>query len=344
MSGQVLVDRSSRFFSLDWVQQSRSEPGTEREGPATRGVIDRELLLRHAGRRMVTIRYEVTGPSAGPLLLVAGGISADRHVVSSSSFPEAGWWECQREPLSAARLFAIDWMGMDGMLDCPIDPADQALAIGVVLEELQLGRSAGFIGASYGGMVGMHLRASSPGSCGALLAISAAAAAHPFSSAWRAMQRKVVALGERACEPSAGVALARALAMMSYRTPEEYRARFGAAPVVEDGRVRVAAEDYLSLQGTRHASQMPAVAYRRLSESIDLHRIEPDRVSAPATLVASDSDLLVPLEDVRTLADAIDGARFVQLKSPFGHDAFLKEEDAINRILVDFIASLEPAQ
>ena len=45
--------------------------------------------------------------------------------------------------------------------------------------------------------------------------------------------------------PSQGLALARQLAMRSYRTPAEFAERFPAAPTLVHGRVRVAAEDYL---------------------------------------------------------------------------------------------------
>lgn len=62
------------------------------------------------------------------------------------------------------------------------------------------------------------------------------------------------------------------------------------------------------------------------------------------TLVAVDSDALVPAEDVEVFAGAVPGARYRRIASPFGHDAFLKENAAIAAILSDFLDSLEPAQ
>ena len=64
---------------------------------------------------------------------------------------------------------------------------------------------------------------------------------------------------------------------------------------------------------------MSAVAYRRLSESIDLHRVEPGEIGVPATIVAVDSDALVPRADVEALAAAAPSARFQLIQSTFGH-------------------------
>src|SRR5690606_31985233 len=61
-------------------------------GVATRGEIEVELELRHAGPRLVTLRYERVGDPALPVLFVAGGISADRHVAASERYRESGWW------------------------------------------------------------------------------------------------------------------------------------------------------------------------------------------------------------------------------------------------------------
>jgi homoserine O-acetyltransferase len=190
-------------------------------------------------------------------------------------------------------------------------------------------------------MVGMHVAARHPGLIGGLLAISAAARAHPFSSACRALQRQALGLGELAGLPDAGVALARAMAMLTYRTPSEFAERFHAVPLIQDGRVRVAAEDYLDAHGARHSRRMSSLAYRRLSESIDLHDVDPGMIRPPLALVAVDEDALVPASDVRALADAVPGATFQIINSRFGHDAFLKEEDAVARTITAFVKSLE---
>ena len=313
---------------------------------AVRGEMPLTLSLLHGGAIRVTLRYELLGRAGAPLLIIAGGISAGRHVLSSAQFPDAGWWESQVGSLDADghRVLSFDWIGADGDVDLPIDPADQADTLVRLLAELGLGKAAAFIGASYGGMVGMHVAARHPERIDALLAISASARPHPYSSACRALQRRAVALGECAGEPSAGVALARALAMLTYRTPSEFADRFAGEPAVESGTVRVAAEDYLDVQGDRHARRMSAAAYRRLSESIDLHHVEPSDIAVPLTLAAVDTDALVPAADVHVLADAIPGSRFHLLHSRFGHDAFLKEQAQVASVITSFLDTLEPAR
>lgn len=318
---------------------SSATPGPE-PLPATRGTLPLTLSLRHGGTIDTILSYERVGPAHAPMLIVAGGISAGRHVLSSPSFPEPGWWQTQAERLAHNhQILAIDWIGADGTVLDPIDPADQAEALALLLDHLAIPRAAAFVGASYGAMVGMHLAARHPHRIGALLAISAADRAHPFASACRALQRQALSLGERSDAADHGVALARALAMLTYRTPEEFARRFNAPPTLTpDGRVRVAAEDYLDHHGHGYTARMSSAAYRCLSQSIDLHRIDPAQIPVPLTLVGVEEDALVPPGDIAAMA-ARGGADLHILRSLYGHDAFLKEDRAIGAILRLFLAS-----
>jgi homoserine O-acetyltransferase len=241
-------------------------------------------------------------------------------------------------------VLAIDWLGADGTLDQPIDSADQARALLATLDELQLPRAAAFIGASYGAMVGMHCAAIAPDRIPALLAISGADRSHPFTSAQRALQRQAIELGERLGSPEDGVELARKLAILTYRTPQEFAERFSKPCTIEQGRGNACSEPYLNHMGQRHAARMSAAAYRRLSESIDLHRIEPEKIAVPSTFVAVLGDQIVPASDVERLSRAVPAGRFVSLPSLYGHDAFLKEDRAIGAIILTFLNSLEQQQ
>jgi len=63
-----------------------------------------------------------------------------------------------------------------------------------------------------------------------------------------------------------------------------------------------------------------------LSASIDRHRCDPGAIATPATLIGATTDLLVPPEQMRTLADRLAGPTTLHLSpSPWGHDMFLKE-------------------
>jgi len=308
-----------------------------------RGALSLSIVLRHGGTVEATLAYEMLGPDGGPVLIVAGGISAGRHAFASEQYPETGWWEQQRRTfdLSRFRVLSFDWIGADGTIDDPIDPSDQADGLAALMSAVGIGRAAAFIGASYGAMVGMHVASRYPQRIGALLAISAAAHSHPFASACRALQRQVLLLGKAAGTPDRGVALARSMAMLTYRTPHEFAERFTDLPHLDSGFVRVAAESYLEAQGARHCRRMTATAYHRLSESIDLHVIDPAAIRVPVTLVAVEDDALVPAADVRKLANALAGSRFELLRSHFGHDSFLKEDEAVARIIDEFLESLE---
>ena len=250
----------------------QSLPGKRRSPPAgdaRRGCLDIELNLRHAGTRKVRVGYECVGPDQAPAVLVAGGISAHRHVLASETFPEAGWWQVQARigfDVGATRVVAIDWLGADGSVDAPIDPADQADAIATVLDALGIDRLHAFVGCSYGAMVGLHFAAHHASRLSRLLAISGSHRAHPYASAWRALQRQVVALGQLQCDAGQGLSLARQLAMLSYRTPEEFAERFAAAPTIAHARLRVAAEDYLDVCGANYVARtLPAAFLRRRS-------------------------------------------------------------------------------
>lgn len=290
-----------------------------------RGVHRCTLDLKHVGARAMAIRWELSGPAHAPLLIVAGGISAHRHVFSNDLDAGAGWWQAQACVLRRHRVLAIDWLGDGDDIDAPIDSADQADAIAAVIEALGLPKARAFVGASYGAMVGLQFAARHAGKLASLIAISGAHRAHPWASALRSVQRQIIDLGEG----EAGVALARQLAMLSYRTPREFAERFAEPVTVQDDRAVVPTEAYLDACGRRGTSRFDAVSYRRLSESIDLHRIEPEQVRVPLSVIAIDSDLLVPREDLAELAVRAPDAWLQVIASRYGHDAFLKETTAI---------------
>ncbi|WP_372015558.1 homoserine O-succinyltransferase MetX [Pseudoxanthomonas sp. 10H] len=306
---------------------------------ALRGEIAAVLPMRHAGARQVTLRYEVHGPAGAPVVFVAGGISAHRHVAASDAFSEPGWANAlvaagrTLDPASH-RIIAFDYVGADGRLDAPIDTTDQADAIALLLDALQVQRLQAFVGYSYGAMVGLQFAARHPHRLQKLVAVSGAHRPHPYASAWRALQRRAVALGQLQCADAQGLALARQFAMLSYRTPEEFGERFDSAPEIVNGRVRCAAEDYLDAAGAQYVARTPVTAYLRLSESIDLHRLDPATVQVPVVVVAVEGDRLVPLADSVNLVEGLHGRGQLRvLRSPYGHDAFLKETDRIDLIL-----------
>lgn len=306
---------------------------------AQRDVFSKRITLRYAGEQDVSIAFEWQGNPNAPVIIVAGGISANRHVSLSTEYPERGWWEAQVGPGRAIdthrfRILAINWLGSEGDLDVPIDSADQADAIAATLDHLGINKAAAFIGCSYGAMVGLQFSARHGARLEKLIAISGADCAHPYSSAWRALQRNIVRLNRDSEHETAALSLARQLAMLSYRTPEEFASRFATPVQLENEIARSPAENYLEVCGNKYAATTNTTAFLRLSESIDLHQINPDNIKTFTTLVAIEEDRLVPVETLATLQQKI-GPR-CQLKrihSVFGHDAFLVESAQIAEVL-----------
>lgn len=320
-------------------------PITPQPAPtAERGEVAFELAMRHAGTRRVVLRYEISGAASAPLLLVAGGISAHRHVRANACDETAGWWESQSGEGAflhpeRSRVIGFEWLGADGTLDAVIDPADQADAFALALDALGIARVDAFVGASYGAMVALQFAARHAGRVGRVVAIGGAHRAHPWSSALRAVQRRAVVLGALQCDERHGLALARQLAMLSYRTPAEFDARFAACRVAGD-HVRADAEDYLEHCAEAWLERATATGFLRLSESIDLQCVDPRDVRVPLTVVAVRQDLLVPVDDLRALARRAGGACELHvIDSRYGHDAFLKEPEAIGAIVAQALAA-----
>jgi homoserine O-acetyltransferase len=283
------------------------------------------------------LRAEAQGPLDGPVVVVLGGISASAHVAAHDADPTPGWWDAIVAPGGAIdttryRVVSIDWLTIPGH---PIDARDQARALAVALDQLGVVSVEAVVGASYGGMVALAFAALHPARVGQLIVLSAAHESHPMATALRSIQRGVVRLGIKSGRAHEAVALARALGIASYRTAEEFAERFGAAPVRTATGYRFPVEEYLEHGGTRFAIRCEAERYLALSESIDLHRIDPAEITTPTTLLAVEGDQLVPVWQVHELFGRLGGpGRVVEITSRYGHDAFLKEVDAVADLLV----------
>lgn len=147
--------------------------------------------------------------------------------------------------------------------------------------------------------------------------------------------------------PAAGLAAARAVAMCTYRSRGSFEERFGRR-LESPGVFHV--ERYLRHQGTKLAGRFDANSYVTLTRAMDSHDVGRGRegyenalrsIRQTALVVAIDSDVLYPLEEQRELAAGLSNARLAWLHSPHGHDAFLIETEALNRLLVDFRTGLD---
>lgn len=277
-----------------------------------------------------TLAWECVGPAGAPLVVVLGGISAQRRCAGPD-----GWWKAQCGPGLALdtdrfRLLSVDWLGGCDESTGPrgnerfpaVATADQARAILLLLNRLGIRRIHAMVGASYGGAVAQHLAALLGRRLGRLVLLSAAHRPSQFALALRDVQRSILDLG---ADSSASLALVRALAIIGYRTPLDFEERFD----VSDGAV-----EWLAQHGRRFSARFNAAAYRCLSASLDTHRIDATVIAVPTTLFSVREDLLVPPALSRECAAACAGAcELVEISSVYGHDAFLKEKKIVAGVL-----------
>ncbi|MDB4898427.1 MAG: homoserine O-acetyltransferase, partial [Gemmatimonadetes bacterium] len=242
------------------------------------GLADAPCLARHSASE-VSLQHELLGPAGAPVVLALGGISASRHVTSSATDDAPGWWEAtvgegRAVDTRVRRVLGIDYLDggrrRDGRPAARVTTHDQAAAIVALLDELEIARVAA-VGASYGGMVALALAERWPERVERLVVISAGHESHAMATALRTIQRRIVELGLDSGRTLDGVALARALAMTTYRTPAEFDARFGTEPRIDDDTVQFDVERYLMHAGDKFAQQMSAERFLALSLSADLH-------------------------------------------------------------------------
>ncbi|HLQ36345.1 MAG TPA: homoserine O-succinyltransferase [Planctomycetota bacterium] len=311
------------------------------------------LPLRRGGElRSAVLAFERQGPPDAPVVLVLGGISAGAHVSAHLQVRGPGWWEGfvgDGLPIDTRRwqVLGVDWLGGAGASTAPrgsapfplVDTCDQARAIVCLLDQLRIERLHAVIGCSYGGMVGLQLAAAAPGRLRRLLCIAAAHRSHALANAWRALQRSIVELGvQHGCADPA-LALARGLAMTTYRSALELGERFSSAPAFTGSGVRLPVQDWLEARGAEFVQRTAPAAFLCLSASIDAHAVEPAAVRVPTSVCSFDTDQLVPPALVRELAAALPaliGHR--QLRSRYGHDAFLKERSLLRPALQEVLA------
>ena len=151
---------------------------------------------------------------------------------------------------------------------------------------------------------------------------------------------------ERGDGPREGLAIARGLGQITYRTSGEFETRFGRS-VQDEGDAltggRYAIESYLGYHGEKLAARFDANSYIVLSEAMNHHDVGRgrggvadalSRVTARATVIGIDTDRLYPLhlqEELVRLTPTSEALHVIS--SDVGHDGFLLEVDQISKIV-----------
>jgi homoserine O-acetyltransferase len=247
--------------------------------------------------------------------------------------------------------------------------ADMVAAQVRLLDHLGIARLAAVVGGSMGGMQALAFAAHHPDRARAVIAIAAAARHSAQNIAFHEVGRQAIMAdpkwlgGEYLADqpPAAGLAVARMAAHITYLSEEGLTSRFGrrlqdraALGFGFDADFQV--ESYLRHQGLRFVERFDANSYLYITRAMDYFDLaEPhDGVLADAfrpaaaagtrfVLISFTSDWLYPTPEskriVRALHAAGAPASFVELESPYGHDAFLLDAPDMNRIIHGFLAS-----
>lgn len=236
-----------------------------------------------------------------------------------------------------------------------------ALQKRLLVEHLGVNQVQAVVGGSLGGMQTLEWAFEGPEFVKRFVAI----ACNSHHSAWQIgmseLQRQAIYMdplfqnGEYDPEnpPAQGLALARQIAMMSYRTHAAYMDKFGRARVAEDANADskhgapFLVQSYLAYQGEKFLSRFDVNSYMALMHMMDTHDVGRGRggvakalatLSQPALIVGVDSDVLYPLSEQREIAEQLPNAQFVSLSSPNGHDGFLLGQDEISDLAMRFLA------
>ncbi|HEX6536653.1 MAG TPA: homoserine O-acetyltransferase [Gemmatimonadaceae bacterium] len=221
-----------------------------------------------------------------------------------------------------------------------VGPRDMARLAWLLVDALGVRRVALAIGGSLGGMVAQEFALLAPERVRGTVVFAAPAAHTAYAIGWNHIQREVVRLaGAR------GLALARMVGMMTFRTEEELGSRF-ARDVGADGRFDV--QRYLARHGEKLVARFDAASYVALLDAMDAHDVGRGRGGVDAALatlrghvvgVGIPGDLLYSASEVQRWTTAA-GAEYREIASVHGHDAFLLETEQVGAILRDALGAV----
>jgi homoserine O-acetyltransferase/O-succinyltransferase len=237
-----------------------------------------------------------------------------------------------------------------------------------LLDALGIQRLHCAIGGSLGGMQALEIAAIASERVERAVVVAASARFHAQGIAYNELQRRAIMLDPRWQNgeypdddvPVEGIALARMVGMLTFQSDESMTLRFGRHPEARyeawpefHGRYDI--EGYLHYQGDKLATRFDANTYLYLSRVMDSHDLGRDRgglleasrlVRAETLFIGVRTDILFPPGHVQAASDAVIAAggraRYWELNSPHGHDAFLKEFERLDTILREGIGTPEP--
>jgi len=356
--------------------------------------VDRAFVLEGGGQlHDITIAFETWGElneARDNAILVCHALTGDAHAAgpAGDGQPVPGWWDGAIGPgksIDTERWFVVCVNVLGGCQGSagPASPRpdrptpygpdfpvvsirDMVRTQARVADALGIARWHAVIGGSMGGMQALEWGVMFPDRVGALVAIATCVAATAQQIAWWSTGRRAIALdpkwrnghyyrAARGDGPHAGLALARQISQVTFRSDDVFTDRFGREPVEPlAGRFelwqRFQVERYLDYHGTKLARRFDANSYLLLTKAMDLHdlargrggkRAALRRISAPVLAMGITSDILYPAYQQQDLVaginDAGGNASYHEIDSPHGHDAFLIDHDQVAAVLAPFL-------
>ena len=349
-SGEVLADVSIAFETYGTLAADRSNA----------------ILVCHAltGDQFLASAHPVTGKPGWWERMVGPGLPIDTdkyHVICANVI---GSCMGSTGPASLAR----DGKPY-GMRFPVLTIRDMVRGLVALLDQLGIERLHAVVGGSMGGMQALSLAANWPDRAARVLAIATTARHSAQNIAFHEVGRQAIMADPNwrdgdyydANAPDKGLAVARMAAHITYLSEQGLTEKFGrqlqdreAKSFGFDADFQV--ESYLRYQGLSFTRRFDANSYLYITRAMDYFDIAEEHAKdgkegkladafagtqARFCLVSFDSDWLYPTADSRHMVHALNAAgaavSFVELSAPFGHDSFLLDVPALDRVVKGFL-------
>jgi homoserine O-acetyltransferase len=242
---------------------------------------------------------------------------------------------------------------------------DMVRAQGMLLDHLGIGVLAAVVGGSMGGMQALSWPATFPDRVRATVVIASTARHTAQNIAFHEVGRQAVMADPNwrggdyygdGDPPTAGLAVARMAAHITYLSEAGLTEKFGRRLQAREAKsfgfdADFQVESYLRHQGLAFTDRFDANSYLYITRAMDYFDLAEEHGGLLANafratksrfcLVSFDTDWLYPTAESRSIVQALNAAgsavSFVELSSPYGHDAFLLESPELNVVVGGFL-------
>lgn len=221
----------------------------------------------------------------------------------------------------------------------------------LLAKHLGIDRVKLLIGSSIGGFQCMEWAVTDPDFMENLALIATTTNTEPWAAAFNESQRMAIRAdgtwGQLRDDAGLdGMAVARSIALISYRGAPAYNATQHDRDNPTDAAFERRAHTYQQHQGEKLCRRFNAFSYYRMTEAVDSHNIGRGRgsvadalrqIKARTLVVAISSDILFPVEAHIPMRQYIPDVEYHLIESSFGHDGFLVEHEKLNNIITNFM-------